>query len=97
MYTIVYKIDKRRATLIWRCWMRNRNVTCCATVSQQGDVFIRRGNHVCASAELGRDVVAIIRRDCKLMAKERPFASASVINNEVIHCKNTMMFIAQLL
>ncbi|XP_071966085.1 uncharacterized protein [Antedon mediterranea] len=47
-YRYTQKVDKRRSNVNWRCCVRNKNVTCMASVLERGDKFIKgRQDHIC--------------------------------------------------
>ncbi|XP_071956869.1 uncharacterized protein [Antedon mediterranea] len=83
-YQYTEKIDKRRANTTWRCSLRNKNVTCKATVLEKNGEFIRGVHeHICGVIP-GREKVALLRRDVKVKAMENPFDSAAEIVEKLI-------------
>ncbi|XP_071956825.1 uncharacterized protein [Antedon mediterranea] len=84
-YQYTKKVDRRRPNNVtWRCCVRNRNLTCRATVIERDGVYIRGlQNHICGAMP-GLEKVSIIRRNVKEQAVNRPFESTSEMVEKIL-------------
>ncbi|XP_033115449.1 uncharacterized protein LOC117115664 [Anneissia japonica] len=80
-YEYTLKVDKRRPAITWRCAMKAAR--CKATVMERDGYIRGTQNHVCDNIP-GREKVAVIRRNVKQQALDRPFDSAAEMVEQVL-------------
>ena len=68
-----------KSAIIWKCSVRNRHMTCSATVSQTGTTFVRNALDHCHIGQHGAMEAAKVALKAKLIANSKPFQSATEI------------------